>query len=83
MTPSERRLRGRMAAALLHSRYDSRALTRQARTAFLEKFVREVDPERRLPEAERLRRAEQARRAHFLRLAIASATARRKRSRGQ
>jgi hypothetical protein len=72
-----------MAAALLHSRYDSRALTRHARNAFLEKFVREVDPEGRLPEAERFRRAEQARRAHFLRLAIASAAARRKRSRGR
>ena len=83
MTPEERRLRGRMGAALLHSRYDSRALTRPARAAFLGKFVHEVDPEHRLPEAERLRRAEQARRAHFLRLALASAVARRKRRQRQ
>jgi len=79
MTPEERRLRGRIGAALLHSRYDSRALTKQARIAFLGKFVHEVDPERRLPETERIRRAEQARQAHFLRLALASAVARRKR----
>ncbi len=79
LTPDQRRLRGRMAAAILHSRYDSRALTRQARLAFLRKFLDEVDPDGRLPETERLRRAEQARRAHFLRLALASSAARRKR----
>jgi hypothetical protein len=79
MTPEQRRLRSRMAAAILHSRYDSRALTRQARSAFLGKFLHAVDPNRRLPEAERWRRAEQASRAHFMRLALASAAARRKR----
>jgi hypothetical protein len=81
MTPEERRLRGRMAAAFLHSRYDSRALTQRARLAFLRRFIEEVDPQRRLSEGERLRRAEQARRAHFLRLALASSAARRKRRR--
>lgn len=81
MTPEERRLRGRMAAAILHSRYDSRALTHRARLAFLRRFIEQVDPQRRLSEGERLRRAEQARRAHFLRLALASSAARRKRRR--
>jgi hypothetical protein len=79
VTPDQRRLRGRMAAAILHSRYDSRTLTRKARVAFLRTFLDQVDPDRRLPEPERLRRAELARRAHFLRLALASSTARKRR----
>ena len=43
------------------------------------KFVREVDPNNELPEAERLRRAESARRAYYQRLALASAKARKAR----
>ncbi len=67
---------GCSAAAILHSRYDSRQLTERARRAFRNKFLDEVDPHRRLPEPERLRRAEQARRAYYLRLALASSRAR-------
>jgi hypothetical protein len=40
------------------------------------RFLDEVDPERQLPEPERLRRAECARRAFFQRLALKSAQAR-------
>jgi hypothetical protein len=43
------------------------------------KFLREVDPNNELPEAERLRRAESARRAYYQRLALASAKARKAR----
>jgi hypothetical protein len=78
VTPEERALRGRLGAAVLHSRYHSADLTRAARLKFMERFINEVDPHRRLPEPERLRRAEQARRAHFLRLALASVKARRR-----
>jgi hypothetical protein len=42
------------------------------------KFLREVDPDQQLPEAERQRRAECARRAFYQRLALKSAEARRK-----
>jgi hypothetical protein len=42
----------------------------------LERFEDQVDPERTLPVAERERRAIAARRAHFARLAYASAKAR-------
>ena len=42
------------------------------------KFEREVDPAGTLPLAERLIRAEHARRAHFARLALKSARSRRK-----
>jgi hypothetical protein len=67
-------------AYTLHSRYDSRELTKAARAAFESKFEREVDPDGILPLEERLRRAEMARKAHYARLALKSAQARRRRS---
>jgi hypothetical protein len=56
---------------------DPTAATAPARTAFLSRFEDEVDPDRTLPEAERSRRAEYARKAYFAKLALASAKARR------
>ncbi|MCC7364831.1 MAG: hypothetical protein IT303_10705 [Dehalococcoidia bacterium] len=50
--------------------------TKAARSAFLARFEREVDPERVLSEQERQRRAEAAKKAHFTRMALASAKAR-------
>jgi hypothetical protein len=77
MTPGERTLRARMAAYVLHSRYDSRELTAPARRAFNDRFEKEVDPDGTLPPAERQRRAEAAKKAYFTRLALNSAQARR------
>ena len=64
-------LRGRIGAHVLHARYDSRALTANARSAFLASFKRAVDPDGRL--------AAHLRAAHFARLARLSALARRAR----
>jgi hypothetical protein len=73
----ERVLRARMAAHLLHARVkDSAEHTASARTAFLSRFEREVDPDGVLEPAERFRRAEHAKKAYFLRLALASRKAR-------
>jgi hypothetical protein len=47
-----------------------------ARAAFLDRFEREVDPAGVLDPAERARRAEHAKKAHFLRLALKSAQVR-------
>ena len=69
-----------MGAFALHARHDPRETTRAARSKFLERFVREVDPEGILPRAERERRAAALRRLHFTRLALASAQARSARS---
>jgi hypothetical protein len=44
------------------------------------RFIDQVDPDRTLPEAERLRRAEHARSAYFTGLALKSAQARRRRA---
>lgn len=65
-----------MAAHAMHARNDSREVTANARKAFVERFEREVDPDRVLPVAERQRRAEHAMRAHMTRLALRSARAR-------
>ena len=46
----------------------------------MQSFAERVDPTHQLPEAERLRRAEAARREHFARLAFASSKARAKRA---
>ncbi len=70
LTPEERTLRARVAAHSLHSTHDPRETTAAGRAAFLAKFEREVDPERTLPEDERMRRAEQALQAHMTRLAL-------------
>lgn len=84
LTPAERSLRGRMGAYVVHARYDPRQTTAPARAAFLKRFLDEVDPDRVLPEPERLRRAAAARKAYFTRLAfLASRRRRQRKSRGQ
>jgi hypothetical protein len=79
LDPSERRLRAQIAA---HQSWantaDPRSRTAPARSAYLDRFGRAVDPDGTLDPAERARRAEHARTAYFKRLALRSAQARRK-----
>ncbi len=80
LTPEQRSLRARLAAHSLHAQVvDPAAHTLPARTAFDGRFERQVDPDGLLTPAERARRAEHARRAYFLGLAIKSAEVRRRR----
>lgn len=72
---------GRVGGYVKASRYPPDELTREARAAFLSKFDREADPDGTLPPDERRRRAEALRRAHYSRMALASAKSRRRRSR--
>jgi hypothetical protein len=66
-----------IAAEISWSRtHDRSARTAPARKAFLDRFEREVDPEGKLPPEERHKLARHAMRAHMLRLAKRSATAR-------
>ena len=76
LSPRERTLRARLGAHVLHAQRDSRAITQPARAAAFQRFIDQVDPERILPETERLRRAEHARRAHMTRIALKSVRAR-------
>lgn len=81
MTPSESTLRGRLGAHALHARVaDPAAHTAPARKAFLDRFQLQVDPDGVLAPAERARRAEHARKAYFLGLALKSARARSRRA---
>lgn len=53
------------------------AVSAPARAAFMDSFVQQVDPDRRLPEDEREKRAAAARKAYFTKLAAKSAKKRR------
>lgn len=77
LTPERAAAIGRIGGLVTRSRHDGREHTEPARAAFLDSFAKQVDPEGVLPEAERLRRAEAARSAHFARLALLSAESRR------
>lgn len=78
LTPAERSLRARLAAHIKWANTDdTSAATAAARSAFLDRFDRQVDPDGALDPAERARRAAHARKAYFTRLALASARARR------
>jgi len=77
LTPSERTLWARLAAHPLHSTVGSRLHTEPARRAFMSRFESEVDPDGVLTDVERIRRAEQAKKAYFTRLALKSARQRR------
>ncbi len=81
MDSAQARLVGRIGAYVKHSRHDPRESTLIARTAFLARFEREVDPDGLLPPAARARRADSTRKAYFARLALKSAEARRTRPR--
>jgi hypothetical protein len=80
VTPVQRSLRARLAAHTKWSQHDRVEGTAAARRTFLDRFEAMVDPERVLPEAERRRRAESARKAYFTRLALASSRARQARN---
>lgn len=83
LSPNERVLRARLAAHSLHASRDARETTAAARRAFLDRFEHEVDPRGELPLEERQRRAVQARKAYFTRLALMSAKSRRRTKRPQ
>jgi|SRR3954470_3793837 hypothetical protein len=77
----DRSLRARIAVAERWARTaDRRAATEPARQGLAATFERLVDPEGVLAPDERSRRAESLMRAHMLRLARASAQARRRRT---
>ena len=82
LSPSERRMRARIGAHQLHSRYSGTEITSAARetaqTNLNARLLQEIDPDHSLTERERARRLEHGRKAHFARLALKSAMARRK-----
>ena len=80
LSPAERQERARLGAHSMLAKNDPKLSTRNGRAAFTKRFVDEVDPSRVLPEAERARRAEHAKKAYFARIALESMKARRERA---
>lgn len=79
LNESQRRLRAQIGANEKWAHTDPCEGTRAARTAFEQKFLDAVDPDRLLPEAERLKRAQRKRKAYFQRLALESSIVRTRR----
>lgn len=77
LTPAERTLRARLAAHTRWANADPVAGTQAARDAFRASFELKVDPDGILEPGERARRAEQARKAHYAKLSLAAAKAKR------
>lgn len=65
MTPEQRRQRAQIAARTRWAHQDGHQGTQAARDRFLERFLDEVDPDRRLPLEVREKRAENAKRVYF------------------
>lgn len=81
LSPAERSLIGRYGAHKKWSEYDPVEGTEPARAAGpgrIDYWLQQVDPDGKLPEKERLRRAESAKKAHYTDLALRSVEARRK-----
>jgi hypothetical protein len=76
---SAQSLAAAIAANSRWSREDPAEQGRVMRAGLERRFLDQVDPNRELPEAERLRRVECAKRAYYQRLALASAKARKAR----
>lgn len=80
-TPQQRSMQARMAVHLSWAATTDRsARTEPARRASLAAFDRQADPDGVLSPEERSRRAEHLRKAHYQRMALASAKARARRS---
>lgn len=77
-SPAERKLAASIAAHESWAKTTDRSKrTAKARAALMAKFEIQADPEGKLLPAERAKRAEHLRKAHFQRLALASAKSRR------
>lgn len=75
--PRERSLQASIAAHAMHAKHDPRQTTAAARRAANARFEQLVDPDGVLDPADRARRAQHAKTAHFKAMALKSAKARR------
>ena len=75
---NEARTWGRIGGLTAWSRNDAETMVGPAHRGFQARFERLVDPDGRLDPAERVARADRARRAHMLTLATKSAASRRR-----
>lgn len=83
LDPAGRTLRARIGALTMHSRHGIEATTSKGLAAANDRFIREVDPDLVLPEAERQRRAAAARQAWMTRLSFLARQARQTKPSGE
>lgn len=84
MSAEDRSLIAKIASNASWAKTEDRAArTAPARRAMLARFESEVDPEGKLPPADRAKRAESARKAHYQRMALKSAQVRRAKKEGR
>jgi hypothetical protein len=76
MTPEQRAARARIAALTRWSREDPKEHIAMMNRQFRERFEKQVDPDGVLPDEERRRRAEVARKLFYQKLAFKSSRAR-------
>lgn len=82
LTPAERKLRAEKAIATRwanSTREERQRILAKARSVFMDRFEKQVDPEGKLDPKERAFRAEHAKKAYFAGLALKAAQARRRR----
>lgn len=80
MTPAQRAMHARLASRTSWAKTSDREQrTRPARTAFLARFEKQVDPDGVLPEIERAERAHQAFLAHMETMRLKSSLSRARR----
>lgn len=81
LSPAERRRRSQIAANARWAKEPDRlAATAAARLAGMRRFEDEVDPERKLPPELRAKMADNARKAHMLRMSLKGAKARKRKA---
>lgn len=76
--PETRRQAAKIAGLTFAATHDTAEFSARGRQGNWERYLREVDPDGVLPEAERTRRAKAARRAEMSRMALRSAQVRRR-----
>jgi hypothetical protein len=83
LTPEQRVLRARMGAYAMHAQGKTNTAPARANSPqSLVYWAKKVDPDGTLPEAERARRAEHARKQYLIGLSLKSSQARARRKRG-
>ena len=78
LSAEQRQQRARMGGTATAARHDPKEYTQAAHEGWRNRFLNEVDPRGELPERERQRRADAARRLYMQKLAWKSAQARRR-----
>lgn len=74
---------GRLGGLRTVARHGPHAVAARARAGLRARFLREADPDGELPDTERERRAALIMRAHYAKMSLASAKARRRRQRAE